>query len=213
MAFCTLINFLKLDEYNECNKKEGGNMYDEIPNIIKLRSSVRRYKPTPVSMDKILTVLDAARLAPSWENDQPVRYVVVNDPEILQEISAVETVTSVNSWIKSAPCVIVGISDSHKSGVKEGLPYHLVDFGASMENLMLAAVSLGLGTCWIGLFNEERVKSILSIPKDLRVISLTPLGYPDYHKTLDADESYSKKVSRRVELNAFAFFNKWENPV
>ncbi len=188
-------------------------MYDEIPNIIKLRSSVRRYKPTPVPADKILTVLDAARLAPSWENDQPVRYVVVNDPEILSKITSAETATSVNSWIKNAPCVIVGVSDPHKSGVREGLPYYLVDFGASMENLMLAATSLGLGTCWIGLFNENRVKSILSIPRDLRVVALTPLGYPDYPQTLSADESYSKKISRRMALNDFAFFNKWKNPL
>lgn len=195
------------------DEKEGDNVYNEIPNTIKLRSSVRRYKSTPVSMNEILTVLDAARLAPSWENDQPVRYVVASDPEILSKITSIETVTSVNSWLKSAPCVIVGVSDPRKSGVREGLPYHLVDFGASMENLMLAATSLGLGTCWIGLFNEKRVKSILSIPKDLRVIALTPLGYPDYPKTLSADESYSKKISRRVALKDFAFFNKWKKPV
>ena len=188
-------------------------MYEEIPDDIKLRNSVRRYKPTEVPIDKILTILDAARIAPSWENDQPVRYVVVNEPRVLKQITSVETVTMGNAWLKSAPCVIVGVADPSKSGVREGIPYYLVDFGASMENLMLAASSLGLGTCWIGAFNESRVKSILSIPEELRVVALTPLGYPDYPRTLTPDESYSKKVSRRISLKDFSFFNEWKNPV
>ncbi len=157
----------------------------------------------------IKIVLDAARIAPSWENDQPVRYVVVDEPELVAKVTDSKIVTPVNSWMKSAPCVIVGVGNPSKSGTRKGLPYYLVDFGASMENLMVAAASLGLGTCWIGLFNEDKVKEILKIPSRFRVIALTPLGYPDYPKTLNAEESYIRKDKRRVTLDEFASFNEW----
>jgi nitroreductase len=183
-------------------------MYN-IPDALMLRTSVRRYKSTPVSREDILTVLEAARLAPSWENGQPIRYIVVDEPQTLKLITSPESVTGVNAWMKSAPCVIVGVADPSKSGVRQGIPYYLVDFGASMENLMIAAASLRLGTCWIGLFNEERVKKVLNIPDNLRVVSLTPLGYPDYPTTLSPEESYSKKISRRVKMEEFAFSNSW----
>ena len=186
-------------------------MYD-IPDAIKLRNSVRRYKPIPVPKDAILAVLEAARLAPSWENEQAVRYVVVEDAKLLKEVTDIESVTNVNSWMKNAPCVVVGVADPNKSGMREGIPYYLVDFGASMENMMIAAASIGLGTCWIELFNEERIKKILNIPRDLRVISLTPLGYPDY-SPLSAQESYSRKIKRRIEMKEFAFLNAWGKPI
>ncbi len=182
----------------------------EIPDALKLRNSVRRYKSKTPTREEIKTVLDAARIAPSWENDQPVRYIVADDPGLVKKLTSVDVVTPVNAWMKSAPCVIVGVADPSKSGVRDGLPYYLVDFGASMENLMIAAAALGLGTCWIGLFNEDKVKEILRIPSRLRVVSLTPLGYPDYPKTLDAEESYKRKSTRRVPLEDFATFNGWQ---
>ncbi len=181
----------------------------DIPNALKLRNSVRRYTSKVPSREEIETVLEAARMAPSWENDQPVRYIVIDDPSLVKKITDVDVVTSVNAWMKSAPCVIVGVANPSKSGVREGLPYYLVDFGASMENLMVAAAALGLGTCWIGLFNEKRVKELLNIPSHLRVVSLTPLGYPDYPKKLSAEDSYERKRARRIPLNDFASFNGW----
>ncbi len=189
--------------------KGGGEIMYDMPDALKLRNSVRRYKPTPVPQEAIITVLEAARLAPSWENGQPVRYIVVKDPEVLKDLTTPESVTLVNSWMKNAPCVIVGVADPDKSGVRDGIPYYLVDFGASMENLMIAAASLGLGTCWIGLFNEKRIKKILHIPSNLRVVSLTPLGYPDYSKVLSVEESYSRKIGRRIKMEEFAFLEQW----
>ena len=83
-------------------------------------------------------------------------------------------------WAAQAPIIIVGCADPAKSGQKDDKQYYLLDMGISMEHLMLAATEQGLGTCWIGGgFDENVVKEALDIPKEIRVVALTPLGFPD----------------------------------
>jgi len=144
--------------------------------VVKKRRSYRAYKPDMPEKEKIERILDAARLAPTWANMQGIRYIISQDPEKVKEIwRAVGQKTK----FTEAPMFITGVVAESGSGTNvNGLKYFTVDFGICFEHLILAATEEGLATCWIGYFNEEKVKEILEIPKKYRVIGLTPLGYP-----------------------------------
>ncbi len=157
--------------------------------LVRTRRSIRRYKPDPVPEETLQYVLEAARIAPSWGNRQCWTYLIVTDEALRRKIVARASpppppvdgrpVRS-RDWIASAPIIIVGCADPTKSGNKEGKEYYLLDMGISMEHLILAAAEQGLGTCWIGGgFDEAVVKEVLQIPDAIRVVALTPLGYPD----------------------------------
>ena len=141
--------------------------------VIKKRKSVRKYKPDPIDEEKITYVLEAARLAPSWGNKQCWRYIVVTDEALKKKITE-------HVWATEAPVIIVGCADQKESGKMHGQHYYMMDMGISMEHLILAATEQGLGTCWIGkFFDEKTVRKTLNIPKNFKVVAMTPLGYPD----------------------------------
>ena len=165
----------------------------ELMDVIRKRRSIRKYKPDPVPEEKIRYVLEAARLAPSWGNRQCWRYIVVTDEKLRRKIATRE-------WIAQAPVIIVGCADPSKSGNKFNQPYYMLDLGISMEHLILAAAEQGLGTCWIGgQFDEKAVKEALGIPKHIRVVALTPLGYPDEDPA----------PRSRKSLNEISSWNHW----
>jgi nitroreductase len=144
--------------------------------VVKKRRSFRFYKPDMPEEEKIERILEAARLAPTWANIQGVHYIIVKKPENVKAVwKAIEQETK----FTDAPIFIVGIISPSSSGVnKSGEKYYGVDFGICFEHLILAAAAEGLATCWIGWFNEEKLKSLLNIPKKYKVMGLTPLGYP-----------------------------------
>jgi nitroreductase len=168
----------------------------ELMEVIRNRRAVRKYKSKPVSEKDIEYVLQAARLAPSWANGQCWRYIVVTDEDSRRKI------TSELRWADraaEAPVIIVGCADPAKSGDRNGKPYYMLDMGISMEHLLLAATEKGLGTCWIGRFDEKVVKETLGIPENIQAVALTPLGY--------ADESPAPKD--RKSLEEMTSRNKW----
>ncbi len=148
-----------------------------------------------MSEEDIEYILEAARLAPSWANSQCWKFVVVTDPEIKEELAKAG-----NSWIAQAPVIITACADSTKPGTKEDQEYYMLDVGIAMEHLILAAADRGLGTCWIGAFDEEVAKSALGVPDNIRVVASTPLGYP-------AQEPSPRK---RRSLDEIAYFDKYE---
>jgi len=153
--------------------------------LVKMRKSVRKYKPDRIPEEKVKHVIEAARLAPSWKNSQPWRFIVVTKEELKKRITT-------RDWAAEAPVIIVGVADPTLSGTRENKQYYLVDLGIAMEHMMLAATELGLGTCWIGLrFNEQKVKETLQIPDQYQVVAITPLGYPD--------EQPSPKIRKNIE--------------
>ena len=145
--------------------------------LTRARRSIRRYSGQEVEDDKIDKILEAARLAPSWANKQCWSYIVVRDKETIAEIATKGT-GILNSWLKKAPVVIVACGNPKESGSRNGMDYYLVDIGISMEHIMLQAADLGLGTCWIGWFDEREMRRILGIPENIKVVAFTPLGYP-----------------------------------
>lgn len=157
--------------------------------IIRHRRSVRRYLDRPVERDKVMLCLEAARLAPSACNSQPWKFIVVDDKEIKDRLcrAAFSGIYSVFSFARKAPVIVVVVSEKAKflarvGGLFRGTNFYLIDIGITTEHFVLQAEELGLGTCWLGWFNEKAVKSILNVPKDRRVDVLVALGYYDREK-------------------------------
>ena len=138
---------------------------------ILARRSVRRYKPDPIPSEDLHQILEATRQAPSAANRQPWHFCVVSDPAQKQRVA---TACNGQMWLADAACIIVGV----------GMPavtekWYRVDVAIALENLVLAARSLGYGTCWIGAFDPAQVKAVCGIPEEMDVVACTPLGVPD----------------------------------
>ena len=144
--------------------------------VVRKRRSYRVYKPDMPEKEKVERILEAARLAPTWANKQGVHYIIVQK---LENVKAVWKAIGQNTKFTEAPMFIVGVISESGSGTNlNGEKYYGVDFGICFEHILLAATAEGLATCWIGWFNEEKVREILEIPKKYRVMGITPLGYP-----------------------------------
>jgi len=145
---------------------------------ITMRRSIRKYKTDPVGRDVVERIINAARLAPSWNNRQCHRYIVISDKAMRKALGELLNNPSAECYI-NAPYVIILCADASDSGYSGGKEYYLVDCGISMEHLVLAATTEGLGTCWVGSFRENPIRNLLGISRDVSVVAITPLGYPD----------------------------------
>jgi nitroreductase len=143
--------------------------------VIQRRYSVRAYQARPVEAAKLKTILEAARLAPSARNVQEWRFVVVQDSAVRQKL-----VPAANNqaFVGEAPVVIVCCAIKTDYTMRCGHLAYPIDLAIAIEHMALQAVEEGLGTCWIGSFYEDQVKSILGIPDAIRVVELLTLGYP-----------------------------------
>lgn len=145
---------------------------------IASRRSIRQYADAPVSRETVMKVLEAARLAPSWKNKQCWRYIVVEDAARRHALGDAVGMNPGETAYHEAPYVIVLCALPEGSGNRAGKPYYMTDSAISMQQLVLAAHALGLGTCWVGAFDEDAVRRLLEIPPEVRVVALTPLGVP-----------------------------------
>jgi nitroreductase len=150
----------------------------DLMEAIRTRRSIRTYKPTPIPEDALKEVLNAARLAPSADNAQPWKMVVVRDEQTKRKLAAA---SNGQKFIAQAPVVIVacGLPGEAYPSVGGYMSSEIIDVSIALDHLTLAAHERGLGTCWIAAFKEEKVRTLLGIPEDVKVVALTPLGYPD----------------------------------
>jgi nitroreductase len=154
--------------------------------IIRKRRSVRQYHERPIEDEKFEAILEAARLAPSASNSQPWNFYVVKDKakiKSLAEKMPLGTHLVINSFIAEAPAVIVAtagpISLLHRvASFIVNRRWYYIDVAIALEHMVLTAWELGIGSCWIGWFNEKKVKKLLDIPRDEEVIDMLTLGYP-----------------------------------
>jgi nitroreductase len=146
---------------------------------IKGRRSIRAFKNEEVSVEDVERLVDAARWAPSAGNMQPWEFIVVRKPEIKKAL--VEAALG-QDFIKEASVVIIVCANENRSSERYGVRgkslYCIQDTAAALQNIHLTAYSLGLGTCWIGAFNEEEARRILKIPQGIRPVAIVPVGYP-----------------------------------
>ncbi len=150
----------------------------EFYEVIKTRRSIRSYKPTKIPEESLTRVLEAARIAPSGHNRQLWKFYVVVNPERKQ---ATAKACKDQMWIAEAPAVIVatGWKIPFSRGGYMGDMTFTMDVSIAFTHLLLAARAEGLGTCWIGDFNNDAVKQALDIPNDEYVVAVSPMGYPD----------------------------------
>ncbi len=141
----------------------------EVFEAIAKRRSIRAYKNEPVPPEKLAQVLEAARISPSAGNRQEYRFIVVKDEATRK---ALVSACNNQAFVGDAGVVIVGCATN------PARRYSPVDVAIALDHMTLAAASLGLGTCWIGAFSEEKVKALLGIPEGVTVWCLLPLGVP-----------------------------------
>ena len=159
----------------------------ETQEAIKSRRSIRRYQATEVDDKTLNLVLEAARQAPSWDNTQCWQFIVVRDAGNRNKLADMlpRTNNPAARGIREAPVAIVVCAELGKAGYLSGElssdkgDWYMFDVALAMQNLVLAAQSLGLGTVYIGWFDEEKTASFLNIPEGYSIVAMTPLGYPD----------------------------------
>ena len=165
---------------------------------IRKRKSVRSYLEKEVEQEKVMRILEAARLAPSAANKQEWRFVVVQDKEKRKKLSEA---AKRQRFVAEAPVVIACCAETDYHEMTCGQLCYPIDVAIAIDHITLAAVEEDLGTCWIGAFYEDKVKTILNIPDRIRVVELLTLGYPK-------DDSIKEKS--RLPMETIVKWEKWE---
>lgn len=140
------------------------------------RYSVRAYKPDPVENEKLEKILQAARIAPTAANRQPIRFVVMPTAGKQRQLKRIYK----GEWMAEAPVVICACAVADEAWVRscDSKNYVDIDVAIAMDHLILQATDLGLGTCWIGAFDPIAAKEVLGLPEGIEPVAFTPLGYP-----------------------------------
>ena len=145
---------------------------------IRTRRSVRKYEETAVSDEQINQVLESARYAESWANKQGWHILVVKSADARAKLAAALEGNPGAKAVAQAPVLLAVCMDPAASGSLPGREYFMTDAGILMDHLMLEAADLGLGTVFIGMFDEDKVREVLGVPAEFRIVGLTPLGVP-----------------------------------
>jgi len=169
----------------------------DVYTAIAARKSVRAFQDREVPEELLLRLLEAVRLAPSACNFQEWRFVVVSNPETRKRLAIA---ANRQMFIGEAPVLIVCCAETDGHVMACGQQCYPIDVAIAIDHLTLCAAAEGLGTCWIGAFDEGKVKEILDIPKGIRVVELLPLGYP-------RDPSPVKKF--RFPLEKIVKYEQW----
>jgi nitroreductase len=169
----------------------------DVMEAIHSRKSVRSYLDKTVEQDKLNRVLEAARMAPSASNRQEWRFVVVTDPETRRRLGEE---AAGQRFVAEAPVVIAACAQTDGKIMRCGQSCYPIDVAIAIDHLTLAAVAEGLGTCWIGSFDPEEVRRILSIPEEIVVVELLPLGYPRDPRAV---------AKSRLPLETIVHYEKW----
>jgi nitroreductase len=168
----------------------------DVLEAIRERYSVRAYEDRPIPDEALQAILEAARAAPSGNNRQPWKFVVVRDPKARARLAEA---CCGQKFVAQAPVVIVGVGLTPERVMECGVAGDAVDVAIALDHITLAAVELGLGTCWIGAFDQDAVRQLLGIPPGARVVGILPLGYP-------ASKPYGKT---RKPLSEIVYWDGW----
>ncbi len=164
--------------------------------LINKRYSVRSYKSTPIEDDKLLYVLNAARLAPTASNRQPFQIIVVHTMGREEELLTIYQ----RDWFVQAPLIICVCGLPANAWIRRDNKLYLdVDIAIVTDHMILAATELGLGTCFIAAFDAVNARKVMSLPEDVEPILFTPLGYPDD----------SPRIKTRKNLDELVRYERW----
>jgi nitroreductase len=176
--------------------------------LINNRQSVRKYQEKPVEREKMETILEALHLAPSACNSQPWRMIMVDNPELKNEVAnaTFNNAISFNRFAVQAPAIAVLVIEKPKliaqiGGSLKNQEYPMYDIGIAAAHFCLQAAELGLGTCMIGWFNEKKIKALLKIPEKKKIGLVITLGYPP--------DDYKLRKKIRKPLDEICGFNTY----
>lgn len=177
--------------------------------LLLARQSVRRYRDQPVEPEKIAQLIEAVRLAPSASNSQPWKLIIVDEPELKNQVARAtySTLVSFNKFVPQAPVLAVLVVEKPKlitqiGGRLKDRDFPLIDIGIAAEHFCLQATELGLGTCMLGWFDEPVIQKLLHIPPDKRIGLLITLGYA-------ADDGPPRPKFRKASAEMCSF-NRYE---
>lgn len=189
---------------NDIQRKEA--FKTTFQSLVRQRRSIRRYLDKPVEREKILVCIEAGRLAPSAENVQPWRFLIIDDLDIKKTFAreVFSGIYSFSRFAAKAPVLILILARldiiANRIGKQiQNIHFYLIDIGITGEHIVLQAEELGLGTCWIGWFNIRKARKFFKISRKYKIVSIIALGY------------YEKKPSKerkRKRLEEIVWFNK-----
>jgi len=185
-------------------KKQEGRL--SFLQLVRSRRSIRRYLDKPVEREKVLTCIEAARLAPSADNVQPWRFLILDEPDLKTRFAkeVFSGIYSISKFAVKAPVLILilarlDIIANRIAKQIQNISYYYIDIGIAGEHIVLQAEELGLGTCWVGWFNPRKARKFLKIPRKYKIVSLMAVGYY---------ENKPSKDRKRKALQEIAWFNK-----
>ena len=164
---------------------------------IKDRRSIRAYQDKLVEKEKLMKVLEAARLAPSAKNMQDWRFVVVQDLETRKKLAEA---AAQQGFVAEAPVIIVCCTVQPDYVMRCGQPAGTINVAIAIDHMILAAQALGLGTCWVGAFYADQVRELLKIPENVGIVELLTLGYPAKHP----------HPTSRLSIHEIVRWGKWD---
>jgi nitroreductase len=170
----------------------------KVQEAIRFRRSIRAYDLRGVEEEKLLKVLEAGMLSPSASNRQERRFIVIKDAKTRESLSEM---ARNQRFVAEAPVVIAACAVDTEHVMSCGQLSYPIDTAIAVDHMTLQAVEEGLGTCWIGAFDEKRVKKLLNVPEEARVVSLLTLGYP----------STVPGPTARKSLDEIVMKEKWGN--
>ncbi|MFP4116366.1 MAG: nitroreductase family protein [Candidatus Aenigmatarchaeota archaeon] len=147
-----------------------------VSEAILTRRSVRSYKDKEIPDEKLQRVMESARMAPSARNKQDWKFVIVKDEEKRSEL---REAAGGQKFVEEAPAVIAGVTTDPENEMKCDMPSGIIDVTIAMDHITLKAAEEGLGTCWIGAFDQEETKKILNVPEGCDIVALMPIGFPE----------------------------------
>jgi nitroreductase len=173
----------------------------ELNKAIQSRRSIRKFKEKTPDWRKIIEAIDATRYAPTAGNNFTLNFIMIDDQEKIDEIAELSS----QNFISQAKYAVVFVTSPDRVknlfGEEKGSTFCKQQAGAAIENFLLKLTEYGLSTCWIGYFNESKIKKLLKIPEDYIIEAIFPIGY--------ANEKPKQK--REKDLNNFLYFNEWDN--
>lgn len=184
------------------NRSSSKNIIMETQECIRTRRSIRKYKDKDVEWDKVVQILDGGKFAPSAGNLQNWKFVAVRDDNTRKKLAQA---AFDQQWMEDAPVHIVVAGEPEKAdrfyGARGERLYTIQSCAVAIENMMLVANDVGLGSCWIGAFDEYKVKRALGIPEDASVQAIITIGYADEEPEMPA----------RTALEHIVYMDKWFN--
>lgn len=189
----------------------------EFKELVLKRYSCRKFQDIPVKREKIVRCIESCRVSPSACNTQPWKFLIIDKPELKQKTTEAATsgIYRLNKFIQSAPVIILVLADkgsflTRMGSLVRNTRFYLMDIGIVCEHIVLQATELGLGTCYVGWFNEKAVKKLLDIPRNLEIPLIICMGYPeDNHKLKDPVRRHAGSETRKP-INSILLFNEYQ---